>query len=88
MVGAAGMLIIRGTLTRSQAISLADQYPYFVTVFIFPPRDGVYRTDNQRDQAYAAAVQVFQATSRWHEACGYKLIEVPVACRKIERTSC
>jgi predicted ATPase len=70
-------------LYEVEAISLAEveaylrEFPYNQMVFLLPPWESIYRTDAQRDQSYAEAVQVFERLKAWYGRWGYKTVEVP-----------
>jgi predicted ATPase len=42
-----------------------------------PPWEAIYRTDSERDQPFAAAVQVCEELRTWYARWGYETIEVP-----------
>lgn len=72
-----------GMLAESAAMPLIEieenlrWYSYNKTVFLLPPWEAIYRTDDERDQTFAEAIQVFEAVSSWYKRCGYELLEVP-----------
>jgi predicted ATPase len=70
-------------LDRQQAISLGEvaeyvrSFPYNEVVLLMPPWKAIYRTDSERDQTFAEAVQVFEGLRTWYARWGYETIEVP-----------
>ena len=79
VVDALGMLHELGDLEEPELQSLLAAYPYHHQVFLFPPWEAIYATDDERDQTFAEAERVCHATSGWYRRCGYALIEVPRA---------
>ena len=53
------------------------RYPYNEIVFLFPPWEEIYQTDDERDQTCAESVRVFGSVKSWYSRCGYKNQEVP-----------
>lgn len=53
------------------------RYRYNEVVFICPPWEEIYQTDNERLQDYELAVRTYHAIEKVYLAHGYKLIEVP-----------
>ena len=52
-------------------------FPYFGQVFVAPPWEEIYTTDNERDQRFAESVGVHHRASDWYAALGFELIELP-----------
>jgi predicted ATPase len=52
-------------------------YPFHRTVFVLPPWEAIYSTDDERDQTFADAVDVHGRVVQWYRSCGYVLNEVP-----------
>ena len=55
----------------------AKPYPYYYKVFIFPPWEGIYRTDQERWEPFETAVRVHDSLVSTYSSGGYELIEVP-----------
>ena len=52
-------------------------FPYNKMVLLMPPWEAIYRTDAERDQTFAEAVQVCEGLRTWYARWGYETIEVP-----------
>ena len=77
-VDALGMLAESTVMPPTEIEENLRRYPYNNTVFLLPPWETIYRTDEERDQTFAEAVQVFKSVSSWYSRCGYRLLEVPL----------
>ncbi len=53
---------------------------YFV--FILPPWEEIYATDNERKQTFEEAIDVFRRLEEEYMSCGYEVVEVP--CISVE----
>lgn len=78
VVDALGMLAESAVLPPTKIQENLRQYPYNKTVFLFPPWQAIYHTDNERDQTFTEAVQVFERVCAWYKQCDYELLEVPI----------
>jgi len=73
-----------GMMKASAAMSSTDieenvrRYAYNKTVFLLPPWESIYHTDEERDQSFADAVRVCGSLRSWYTDCGYELLDVPV----------
>ena len=56
---------------------LISRYRYHRQVFVLPPWDDIYTTDDERDQTFADAVRVHAMLDAWYRRCGYEVVEVP-----------
>jgi predicted ATPase len=65
-------LLAAGDVARHRA-----EYPYFPVAFVLPPWQEIYRTDTERDQTFAEAVQVYETVHSWYRRCGYEIVTVP-----------
>lgn len=63
--------------------SLADAYRCNDPVFMLPPWEDIYTTDNERKQSFQDAVEVYHRLKEEYAACGYRLVEVP--CAPVEK---
>ena len=57
------MLTDLGLLSIAEARQSILDYPYFRQVFVAPPWEEIYTTDNERDQRFAEAVRVYRHAS-------------------------
>lgn len=78
VIDALGMLASLGELSDAQLESHLQRYRYNTRVLLFPPWQGIYTTDAERDQTYDESVDVYQSVRRWYTRCGYRLVEVPI----------
>ncbi len=78
VVDAVGLLYGAGALDDAEAARLINQYRYS-QVFLFPPWEETYSTDEERDHTYEHSVRVFEASHNWYHRYGYDLVEVPLA---------
>jgi len=76
-IDALGMLSELGPV--SELASCLETYRYHHDVFVFPPWAAIYRSDAERDQTFAQAVEVQQRICEWYRHCQYRLIDVPFA---------
>ncbi len=61
-----------------QKIEIAvQQYRYNEKVFVFPPWQEIYLTDEQREHTFEEAIESYSAVTQAHSDAGYTLIEVP-----------
>lgn len=77
LIDALGMLHEASALPADELASTLASYPFYETVFVLPPWEGIYTTDSERDQSFADAVDVHTRVARWYRSCGYALNEVP-----------
>lgn len=56
---------------------IAEKHQYNRKVFIFPPWQGIYETDNERKQDWKEAEATFAAMKKTYQDYGYETIEVP-----------
>ena len=72
-----------GMLNEISPLSLTDlsnwivQYPYHRTAFFLPPWREIYQNDEERDQTFAEAVDVYVFLKRWYIQCGFDIADVP-----------
>lgn len=57
--------------------SAVKRYRYNQKVFILPPWEDIYKTDEERKQDFEEAVATYQVMFRTYEKLEYELIEVP-----------
>ncbi len=71
------MLNDLGLLSIAEARQSLLSFPYFPRVFVAPPWEEIYTTDNERDQRFVEAVRVHRCAIDWYGALGFELIELP-----------
>ena len=59
----------------TKAMTLA--HPYAPKVFILPPWEEIYQTDNERKQTWEEAVFTFEKMKESYLGYGYEVIEIP-----------
>lgn|SRR5690606_14554207 len=57
--------------------NLVKSHPYNQKVFILPPWQKIYTTDNERKQTWKDAVFTFEEMKKTYLEYGYELVEVP-----------
>ncbi|WP_199768624.1 AAA family ATPase [Sphingobacterium sp. HMA12] len=55
----------------------AKKYRYHKKIFILPPWQDIYKTDNERKQTWEEAEATFHRMKSVYEQLGYEVIEVP-----------
>lgn len=55
-----------------------QQFRYNRRVFLLPPWEEIYKTDTERKQTFAEAIQVYEQMRRTYEDCSYEVCEVPI----------
>jgi predicted ATPase len=79
---------IPDTLTYARLIGLRDDtyirqacedYRYAAIVFVAPPWEEIYRTDDERKQDFEEAIRTHEINVNVYRECGYGLIELPRA---------
>jgi predicted ATPase len=63
-------------LAPGQVAEYVRSFPYNEVVLLMPPWEAIYRTDSERDQTFAEAVEVFEGLRRWYARWGTK----PLKC--------
>ncbi|MBL7868918.1 MAG: AAA family ATPase [Flavobacterium lindanitolerans] len=56
---------------------IAEHYQYNTKIFIFPPWQAIYETDEERKQDWKEAEATFEAMKKTYQDYGYEIIEVP-----------
>jgi predicted ATPase len=59
------------------------QYRYAAEVFVAPPWQEIYETDNERKQDFAEAERTWKQITETYQECGYSLIELPNTTPKL-----
>ena len=68
--------LIRLEITE-QMSNYAEHWRYNENVFILPPWQEIYETDNERKQDWNEAVLTFEKMSETYQNYGYNLVELP-----------
>ena len=71
------MLNDLGLLSMAEAGQSVLNFPYCRQVFVAPPWEEIYTTDNERDQRFSESVRVHRRARDWYGALGFELIELP-----------
>ncbi|WP_257282026.1 AAA family ATPase [Endozoicomonas sp. ISHI1] len=71
------MLNNEAKINASELKDYIEFYEYNPLVFVFPPWEEIYATDNERDQTFEESHKVNSDLIKWYSAHGYKTIEVP-----------
>jgi len=56
---------------------IAEKHQYNTKVFIFPPWQDIYETDNERKQDWEEAEATYKAMKKTYRDYGYEIIDVP-----------
>ncbi len=56
---------------------MLNNYRYHPIVFLFPPWQEIYHTDQERKQSFEEALMVYHTLQNTYSAAGYTLLEVP-----------
>ncbi|MEM9620295.1 MAG: ATP-binding protein [Pseudomonadota bacterium] len=67
-----------GAIPAAYIDLLSRNFRYHKQVFLFPPWRDIYVTDNERDQTFAEAQEIYAQMRAWYVRCGYQPVEVPV----------
>lgn len=81
IVDAVGSLFTAGALTEDGVNRLLRDYRY-QEVFIFPPWEEIYCTDDERDHTFDHCVKVYEATLGFYRRQEYDPVEVPLGAVK------
>jgi len=77
MLDALYMLTATNALSEKEAMTYIRRYPCNRDVFLFPPWEDIYTIDEERDQTWSEAADVYIGLKHWYLQHGYELIEVP-----------
>src|SRR5215471_13827129 len=83
IVDALGILHQQHAISMEEAEEYVRSFPYNKVVLLMPAWEEIYRTDSERDQTFAEAIQVFEELRTWYARWGYETIEVP--CTAIDQ---
>lgn len=61
----------------SEVKEILETYRFNKNVFIAPPWEEIYCTDNERDQTYEESIVIYERLYKWYTLNGYDLIEFP-----------
>ncbi|MEM7099002.1 MAG: AAA family ATPase [Pseudomonadota bacterium] len=76
VVEAAGTLCALEAMDGHAASRFLERHPYDA-VFIFPPWEEIYCTDEERDHTFEHAVNVYKTTKNLYQSFGYATTQVP-----------
>jgi predicted ATPase len=77
VIDALCMLHHAEVLDFPELAELLSKYRYERRVFILPPWEAIYCTDNERDQTFLEARRAHEKVLSWYGLCHYEPIEVP-----------
>src|SRR5215813_1764752 len=77
LIDALGLLRDASALPSADLEVMLACYPFHPTVFVLPPWEAIYTTDEERDQSFGEAIDVHGRVVHWYRSCGYALNEVP-----------
>jgi len=81
IVEAAGSLFEAGVLDADGVDRLITEYRYQV-VFLFPPWEEIYCTDEERDHTFDHSIRVYESILKLYHQHNYDPIEVPLGTVK------
>ena len=70
---------LEGLLLTTAMEQYAQELRYHNTVFMLPPWEAIYHTDQERKQGWDEAVRTYELMKQTYLEYGYELLEVPVA---------
>lgn len=76
--GIIGYSLLENISIPDSLVSAAKLYRYNQKVFVTPPWEEIYTTDEERKQSFAVAVATYNVLCEVYPQYGYQLIEVPV----------
>jgi predicted ATPase len=69
---------LRKDLLPTDALdALVEHYPYHEEVFVTPPWEEIYQTDDERREDFETMQAIHNALVETYEQFGYKVVEVP-----------
>jgi predicted ATPase/8-oxo-dGTP pyrophosphatase MutT (NUDIX family) len=77
--GLAGYSLMTEESVNDQVAQAVNQYRYNPFVFCFPPWEGIYKNDAEREQDFSEAVLTYNVLKQVHNDLGYFSIDVPKA---------
>jgi len=77
VLDALAMIVDAAPERRADAVARAADYPYHPLVFVLPPWEEIYVTDEERDHPFTHAVRVCESLVGWYQLCGYEVAQVP-----------
>lgn len=72
-----GYVKLINILDKRNFIDAVQEFRYNPTVFILPPWEKIYESDNERKQNFQMAVATYQVMRNTYKNAGYNLIELP-----------
>lgn len=72
-----GYVHLIGAKNRQKFIDAVQEFRYNPSVFILPPWEKIYKTDNERKQDFQLAIDTYEVMKSTYKNEGYNLIEIP-----------
>jgi len=76
-IDSAGLISRCDTLAYNKIKDTHLKNRYNNTVFITPPWKKIYRTDNERDQSFEEAIEVYEWIDKWYKHHDYDVVILP-----------
>ena len=70
--------VFRGFQPDALLLEKANEYRYFPVVFVCPPWEGIYQTDDVRDESFEEACRIHQFVCKAYSDLNYELVELPL----------
>lgn len=70
-------LMVGGHTIDSSYYEALEQLSYDLKVFILPPWEQIYKTDDERKETYKESINIYSHIVKMYEELGFELIEVP-----------
>ena len=70
------MLDASNEMSVQEIDAYIEKYSYNNIVFLFPHWQEIYRNDNERDQTFAMALEVYKGIKEWYLKQGYEAVEI------------
>lgn len=71
--------MLEGLLLTDEMEGYARTLRYNKTVFLLPPWEAIYHTDNERKQSWPEAVHTYNQMKQTYLSYGYEPVDIPVA---------
>lgn len=78
VIDSMGMMKMCGGITAQELEQNLHRYRYNRFVFLFPPWEEIYETDDERDQSFEDAQHVFESTKTWYSKNSYQMTLTPI----------
>jgi len=74
-----GYFVVQGLPVPEYVHTAVQKFRYSKVVFLAPPWEEIYRTDDERVESFEEAGLVYRAMAAAYRSAGYDLIELPLA---------